>query len=275
MFKSIIKAAIVAAALALSCTAMGQTGKRVKPAKPAKETIKLGAEIKQQSDSLDGKRRRGLQQHLIIPKGEWQVGALISHVSFSSNDSEYLLIVQNLDANGSITKVAPFVAYSYRDNRSIGIKLQYSSANGNIREGDLDFLSDDLNFSVDDIRANMSSFQTAVYHRSYIGLDDRGRIGLFNDISLSYTNSKTVFTYNAETADTYTRSNQIKLSLQPGIVVFAMNNVSTHVSIGIGGVSYNNTKYIKAGEVIGTRNYSQAKFKLNVLDINIGVTIHL
>ena len=275
MFKSIIKAAIVAAALALSCTAMGQTGKRVKPAKPAKETIKLGAEIKQQSDSLDGKRRRGLQQHLIIPKGEWQVGALISHVSFSSDDSEYLLIVQNLDANGSITKVAPFVAYSYRDNRSIGIKLQYSSANGNIREGDLDFLSDDLNFSVDDIRANMSSFQTAVYHRSYIGLDDRGRIGLFNDISLSYTNSKTVFTYNAETADTYTRSNQIKLSLQPGIVVFAMNNVSTHVSIGIGGVSYNNTKYIKAGEVIGTRNYSQAKFKLNVLDINIGVTIHL
>lgn len=274
MIKSIIKAAIIAVTLLAAGTAVGQTEKRVKPAKPAKQTIKLGAEIKQR-DSLNRKHRRGLQQHLIIPKGEWQVGAQVSHVSFSSNDSEYLLIVQNLDANGSITKVAPFVAYSYRDNRSIGVKMEYSSANGSIREGDLDFLSDDLQFSVEDINANMSSFQTAVYHRSYIGLDDRGRIGLFSDVSLSYSNSKTVFTYNAETADTYTRSNQLKLSLHPGIVVFAMNNVSTHVSMGIGGVSYNNTKYIKAGEVIGTRNYSQAKFKLNVLDINIGLTIHL
>lgn len=274
MIKSTIKTAIIAAAILLAGAAMGQTDKRVKHARPPKQTIKLGAEIKQR-DSLSRKHRRGLQQHLIIPKGEWQVGAQVSHVSFSSNDSEYLLIVQNLDANGSITKVAPFVAYSYHDNRSIGVKLQYSAANGSIREGDLDFLSDDLQFNVEDINANMSSFQTSVYHRSYIGLDDRGRIGLFNDVSLSYTNSKTVFTYDAETADTYTRSNQLKLSLHPGIVVFAMNNVSTHVSMGIGGISYNNTKYIKAGEVIGTRNYSHAKFKLNVLDINIGLTIHL
>lgn len=275
MIKNLIKALLVAAAIAATCSAMGQTDKRVKPVKPTKETIKLGAEIKDESDSLKRKHRRGLMQHLIIPKGEWQVGAQVSHVSFSSKNSEYLLIVQNLDANGSITQVAPYVAYSYHDNRSIGIKLQYSAANGNVREGDLDFLSDDLNFNVENIEANMSSFQTAVYHRSYIGLDDRGRIGLFSDISLSYTNSKTVFTYDAETADTHTRTNQLKLSLHPGIVVFAMNNVSTHVSMGIGGVSFNNTKYIKAGEVIGTRNYSQAKFKLNVLDINIGVTIHL
>lgn len=275
MIKSIIKAALLAAALLAAGTAMCQTDKRVKADKPAKQTIKLGGEIRHRGDTLQQKRRRGLQQHLIIPKGEWQVGAQISHVSFSSNNSEYLLIVQNLDANGSITKVAPYVAYSYHDNRSIGIKLQYSAANGNINKGDLDFLSDDLNFSVEDVHANMNSFQTAIYHRSYIGLDDRGRIGLFNDVSLSYTNGKTVFTYNAETMDTYTRSNKLELSLHPGIVVFAMNNVSTHVSMGIGGVSFNNTKYIKAGEVIGTRNYSQAKFKLNVLDINIGVTIHL
>ena len=258
MIKSIIKAVLLAAALLAAGTAMCQTDRRAKADKPAKQTIKLGGEIRHRGDTLQQKRRRGLQQHLIIPKGEWQVGAQISHVSFSSNNSEYLL-----------------VAYSYHDNRSIGVKLQYSSANGNINKGDLDFLSDDLNFSVEDVHANMNSFQTAIYHRSYIGLDDRGRIGLFNDVSLSYTNGKTVFTYNAETMDTYTRSNKLELSLHPGIVVFAMNNVSTHVSMGIGGVSFNNTKYIKAGEVIGTRNYSQAKFKLNVLDINIGVTIHL
>ena len=134
MIKSIIKAVLLAAALLAAGTAMCQTDRRAKADKPAKQTIKLGGEIRHRGDTLQQKRRRGLQQHLIIPKGEWQVGAQISHVSFSSNNSEYLLIVQNLDANGSITKVAPYVAYSYHDNRSIGVKLQYSAANGNINK---------------------------------------------------------------------------------------------------------------------------------------------
>ena len=252
-------------------TATAQTG--TKKEKHTRETIKLGAEI--HKDSLKKKRNRGLLEHLIIPKGEWQIGAQISHVSMSSNNSEYMLLLNNIDANGSITKVAPFVAYSYHDNRSIGLKLQYTSASGTVEKGELDFLSDDLNFEIEDVRAEMNSYQASIYHRSYIGLDNRGRIGLFSDISLGYTNSKSVFTYNEQTADTYTRSNQLKLSLHPGIVVFAMNNVSTHVSMGIGGVSFNNTKYFKNGETIGKRNYSKANFKLDVLDISIGVTIHL
>lgn len=271
MTKTFIKAAIFTAGiiLAASATAQNDTGKDRQKRQP----IRMGAEIRK--DSLKKKRTRTLSEHLIIPKGEWQVGAQISHVSLSSNNSEYMLLLNNLDANGSITKVAPFVAYSYHDNRSVGLKLQYTSASGDIEDGNLDFLSDDLNFEIEDVRASMNSFQAAVYHRSYIGLDNRGRIGLFSDISLGYTNSKTVFTYNEDTADTYARSNQLKLSLHPGIVIFAMNNVSTHVSMGIGGISFNNTKYIKAGETIGKRNYSKANFKLDVLDISIGVTIHL
>ena len=121
----------------------------------------------------------------------------------------------------------------------------------------------------------MTSVQTAVYHRSYIGLDNKGRIGLFSDIMLGYTSSKTKFIYNEQTQDTYTKTDQIKLSLHPGIVVFAMNNISTHVSMGIGGISYNHTKYIKNGETIGTRDYSKANFRLDILDISIGLSIHL
>jgi hypothetical protein len=241
--------------------------------KHGRETIKLGAPI--EHDSLKRRHTRGMEEHLIIPKGEWQLGVQVSHASISSDNSEYMLLLKNIDASGSITKVAPYVAYSYHDNRSIGLKMQYTSASGNIEQGELDFLSDDLNFDIENVRAEMNSIQVAVYHRSYIGLDSHGQLGLFSDISLGYTNSKTVFTYNAETADTHSRSNQLKLSLHPGIVIFALNNVSTHVSMGIGGVTFNNTKYIKGGEVIGTRNFSKANFKLDVLDISIGVTVHL
>ena len=271
MMKIFIKEAIFIASilLAVGATAQNDTGRD----RQKRSSIRLGAEIKK--DNLKKNRTRALSEHLIIPKGEWQLGAQISHVSLSSSNSEYMMLLKNVDANGSITKVAPFVAYSYHDNRSVGLKLQYTSAAGDVEKGDLDFLSDDLNFEIEDVHASMNSFQAAIYHRSYIGLDNRGLIGLFSDISLGYTNSKTVFTYNEETADTYARSNQLKLSLHPGIVIFAMNNVSTHISMGIGGVSFNNTKYIKVGETIGKRNYSKANFKLDVLDISIGVTIHL
>ena len=236
------------------------------------EPIHLGAEINNNDDKKDG---RNLSEHLIIPKGEWQLGMQISHVSLSSANSEYILLLKNFDANGAITKIAPFFAYSYHDNRSIGLKLQYATASGNIEQGDLDFLSDDLNFHIEDISAGMTSYQSAIYHRSYIGLDNKGRIGLFGDVMLGYTSSKTNFIYNETTANAYAKSNQLKLSLHPGIVVFAMNNISTHVSMGIGGVSYNKTKYIKDGEVIGIREFSKANFKIDVLDISIGLSIHL
>lgn len=273
MMKGFIKTVILIAAITMTTGVMAQNS--VKRTKAPRETIKLGSEITNKKDSLNNKRSRGLSQHLIIPKGEWQLGAQISHVSMSSDNSEYMLLLKNINANGSITKVAPFVAYSYRDNRSIGLRFQYTSASANVLEGDLDLLSDDLNFHVEDILADMSSVQTAIYHRSYIGLDSKGRIGLFGDLMLGYASSKTKFIYNEATQDSYTKTNQVKLSLHPGIVVFAMNNISTHASIGIGGVSYNNTKYIKNGEVIGTRNYSKANFRLDILDISIGLSVHL
>ena len=239
----------------------------------SKETVRLGAEIIAK-DSLR-KSDRGLSQYLIIPKNEWQLGMQISHVSLSSNNSEYMLLLNNIDANGSITKIAPFVSYAYRDNRAIGLRMQYSTASGSVAQGDLSFLSDDLDFHVEDIYASLTSYQAAVYHRSYIGLDNKGRIGLFTDLMLGYTNSRTEFVYNTDTKDAYAKSNQLKLSLHPGIVVFVMNNVSMHVSMGIGGVSYNNAKYIKSGEIVGERNFSKANFKIDVLDISMGMSIHL
>lgn len=244
---------------------------KTKP-RPTRQTIELGGEIMNDGNQHD---RRGLSQYLIIPKGEWQLGLQLSHVSLSSNNSEYMLLLKNIDANGAITKIAPFVAYSYRNNRSIGARFQYSTASGAVQQGDLDFLSDDLNFHIEDINASLLSLQAAVYHRSYVGLDNKGRIGLFSDLMLSYTNSKTEFVYNTETHDTYAHADQVKLSLHPGVVVFVMNNVSMHVSMGIGGVSYNNTKYIKNGETIGKRDFSKANFKLDLLDINMGLSIHL
>lgn len=235
-------------------------------------TITLGAEIPQ--NSAGKKHHRGLKQHLIIPKGEWQLGAQLSHVSLSSDNSEFMLLINGLNANASITKIAPFFAYSYHNNRSIGMRIQYTAASGYINQAEYDLLGN-LDGSIEDIGAELTAIQASVYHRSYLGLDNKGRIGVFADIALSYANRKNVFAYNATTENCHARTHQVKLSLHPGIVVFAMNNISTHVSMGIGGVSYNHTNLRENGKTIGTRDYSQAKFKLDIMDISVGLSIHL
>ena len=247
----------------LQATTVAKPEKAVKTVKKSRKHIVLGEELPH--DTIGKRHNRGLTQHLIIPKGELQLGAQLSHVSLASNNSEFMLLLNGLNANGSMTKIAPF----------FGIRVQYSTASANIKEGALDLLSDDLSFSFEDLRADISSIQTSIYHRSYLGLDNKGRIGVFADIALSYANSKNIFSYDTTTQNTYARTHQLKLSLHPGIVVFPMNNISTHISMGIGGISYNKTSYIRDGVTIGERDFSKANFKLDVLDISIGLTIHL
>lgn len=269
--KTILKTIILGIAVFAMTTA---TAQEVVTPKSKKEqpTITLGAEIPQNTDNK--KHHRGLKQHLIIPKGEWQLGAQLSHVSLSSDNSEFMLLINGLDANASITKIAPFFAYSYHNNRSIGMRIQYTAASGCINQAEYDLLGN-LDGTIEDISAELSSIQASVYHRSYLGLDNKGRIGVFADIALSYANRKNAFAYNNTTSNSHARSHQVKLSLHPGIVVFAMNNISTHVSMGIGGVSYNYTAMRENGKTVGTRNYSQAKFKLDIMDISVGLSIHL
>lgn len=274
MMKNLLRTIILGIAVFATTTIAAQeVSTSVKPSKKVRQTISLGEEIPR--DTVGKKHHRGLKQHLIIPKGEWQIGAQISHVSLSSSNSEFMLLINGLDANASMTKIAPFFAYSYHNNRSIGVRFQYTTASGGVSKGELDLLSDDLNFEVENLRADLTSFQASIYHRSYLGLDNKGRIGVFADIALSYANNKNVFSYSEDTRHSFARTHQLKLGLFPGVVIFPMNNISTHVSMGIGGVSYNHTDYVKDGQVIGSRDFSKANFKLDVLDISIGLTIHL
>ena len=114
-----------------------------------------------------------------------------------------------------------------------------------------------------------------MFHRSYVGLDAKGRFGLFSQSELIYTTGKYRFDVDSEMDNTYTKTNTLRLALRPGLAVFMMNNVSVHASIGVGGVSYNHYKYFEDGVQVGKRSAGKANFKINITDINIGVAIHL
>ncbi len=229
----------------------------------------LGAEDREDGPSAVGGNR------VFMPEGDFSVGAQFSYLDLFSNDSEYLMLLQHLDASGSMMTVAPYLDFTYRDNRAVGLRMKYSTADGSVSNADFSMLSDDLSFSMSDIKADSRSIQAEVFHRSYAPLDKRSRFGVFMDVSLGYSYTRTSFSYNEESLDSHSAANRIRLAVHPGLMVFVTNTISTQVSVGIGGATYNHIDYYKNGEITGTRDFSKVRFMLDILDISFGLSFHI
>lgn len=237
-----------------------------------KGTIVMGVPMSVQDTSSNGRR---LAQRLFISKGEVGLGVSFSYFDIDSNDSEFLMMLQNCNAYAKTFSVAPMVAFAVKNNKAIGLRFKYSTSTGNISDADLSLLSEDLTWNVKDIRASGNTYQSSIFYRSYLGLDEHGRFGLFSDVQLAYTHGRTTFSYGDVGLGKYTLSDKLHLSLHPGLEVFAMNNISLNVSIGIGGVKYTNVRCMEDGRVTGRRNAGNARFYLDITDIRIGLTIHI
>ncbi len=226
------------------------------------------------SDANSSALRRG-PDGVFMPKGDFSAGVSFFYVDLFSDNSEYMMLLQNLNANATAMSLSPYLDYTYRDNRSVGLRVKYTSANGGVESADLSMLSDDLSFSLSDIASSARSFQAEVFHRSYAPIDARSRFGVFMDISLGYQHTRTQFSYDQKSLGTYSSADKLKFAVHPGLMVFVTNSISTQVSIGIGGANYNHIDYISGGEVTGTRDFSRVRFMLDVMDIAFGLSFHL
>ena len=234
-----------------------------------RDTVVLGKVIAPK----DTARTPRFKTHLIAPKGEWQCGLSVMYADFSSNNSDYMLLLQGLDARASILRLAPEAAYTFKNNHAIGARFQYTSVGGMLDSATADLLGN-LSLSVEDIMAQTHSMGGSVYQRTYQGLDKYGRIGIFWDYILGFTRSKTQLGVG-ETDPSYTINNRINLGFAPGLVYFPMNNVSIQACISLAGLSYNRTRVYSDGQLSGVRHAWKAYSNLSILDLNFGITVHL
>ena len=212
-------------------------------------------------------------------KGEVMLGLTASYGTITSEDTDFWIIVDNIDAEGTTATVKPFFGYFYRDNNCVGVRFGYNYVHGKLGNVDLD-LGDknDISFSVSDMNLSTESFSVGVFHRSYAGLDPKGRFGLFAELELAYSTGKTRFNYMSGEETKYTRSDnrKLKLSFNPGVAVYIFPNVCGTLSFGLGGVQYASVKQFDgAGAEVGKRTASKMRFRLNLADINIGMIVHL
>ncbi|WP_304301830.1 hypothetical protein [Phocaeicola plebeius] len=221
-----------------------------------------------------GRYDRGITNYRFIPKNKWIGGVTVSVFNFESDNSRLLFsLLKDIDLNLRTLSVKPFVGYAIKDNTVVGLKFGYSRISGGI--GNLSLNIEDLDISLKDIKYTDDSYSFSLFHRSYIGLDPKGLFGLFNETTLGYSMGSTRFSRGVDETLKYTDTsiNQLKVGINPGIAIFIMPNVGAEVSFGVAGFTYNWEKQKKSSGETGKRTNSGANFKINLFNINIGLTV--
>ncbi len=252
-----------------------------------KDSVPLGlAEVDQQvivrGDTISiilpqknyGRYDRGLFNFLYIPKGEWAFGFTASYGELNTEDIQVLSMLKNVDFGGKLYSLKPSVSYFFNHNQSLGMRLNYTRGEANLRNLALD-IDDDMNFELHDVSYYSHSFDLGVVYRNYVGLDKHKRFSVFNEVSLDFGSGSSRFKryYNDELRDTRTNSMGVSLNFSPGLCVFVQDFVAFNVSFGVFGIKAAKEKQTTNGVDEGSRFSSGANFRFNIFNINFGLLV--
>ncbi len=222
---------------------------------------------------------RHVDKNKFVYKGEVMLGLAASYGKLDASDADIMLLLDNVDFGVRRTQVMPYIAYAYRNNRSVGLRFGYEFTQGDLGKLDLALGSAaDLSFSLSDVGLKSESYAWSLFHRNYIGLDRRGIIGAILETELMVKTGTSSFYMGAGEDRSYSANKNLtaRLNFNPGLAVYVFPQVCVTVTVGIGGLRYNQIRqYDALGVETGRRDYSALKFKFNVADIQIGIVAHL
>ena len=243
-----------------------------------KETVSVP---RKKSHFLPTSRRidRNIDLNKFVYKGEVMLGIAASYGTLDVSDSDLMLVLDDINLGLRRAAVMPYIAYAYKDNRSVGLRFGYEFLQGDLGNVALNLGSAaDLSFSIADIGIKSESYAWSLFHRNYIGLDRRGIIGAILESEVQVKTGTTSLYVGAgdDRSQSINKNFAARLNFNPGLAVYVFPEVCVTVTVGIGGLYYNNIRQFDAvGVETGRRDHSALKFKFNVADIQIGVVAHL
>lgn len=221
---------------------------------------------------------RGLYDYLFIPKGEWSFGLTAAYGEISAKDLEMFDVINDLDIGASTLSIKPYVQYSVKHNLVAGLRFGYSRTHLNLDSFNMD-VTDDMNFNIHDVGYSNHTYSGAVFVRQYIGIERKGRFGVFNELELAFSGGNSDYTRPKKDSEvlrtTHSSNWGAALNYSPGVTAFIMKNVSFNVAMGVFGVNFKTEKQSEEGVETGSRTTSGMSFRLNLFNINFGIGIHL
>ena len=226
---------------------------------------------------------REIDKRAFAYQGEWICGISASYGTLTSGDSDIALVVENLNLGGSIVSVKPYVGYFYRNNLAVGARFGYTRMAGHFDNANINLgnFIGGIEFSTEGIGLDYlnNAYSFSIFHRAYVPLDKRGRFGVFGELELEgqFGRSHFGFMYNNEWNNSISDSYKLAFNFNPGVAAYVFPNVCATVSFGLGGLQFTHIKQYDGNmnPTGGTRNFSKLRYRLNIAEINIGVTVHL
>lgn len=233
------------------------------------DTLSLGSELHRRNPD----KSRRIPRRLIVPKGDWQVGLSVMYSDFDSASSDYMLLLEGIDARASMFSIAPEASIAVADNHALGVKFTYTRLAGALDAATLDLLGN-LSLSAGGVNAISNTMGGCFYQRTYVGIDRLGRFGLYWDYIVGTSRAKTQFSMSEDSVS-HTVKEKYYVAFAPGLIYFPMNNVSIHAGISILDVSYSKTAAYDNETFVGEREALKANLSLNLLNLSFGLAIHL
>ncbi|MFI3248958.1 MAG: hypothetical protein R3Y39_07515 [Rikenellaceae bacterium] len=247
------------------------------------EKVKIYSTQKEETQELTPFKERRVDREInkrkFIYKGELMVGVSASYNTLNSTNAEILTLLTDMNVEGSIISIKPYMGYFYRDNRAIGVRYGYVEYSGTVESSTLDLgTSNDMSFDVPYVNLLSVNNSYSLFHRAYAPLDDKGNFGVFAEVELALTTGHTSFEYenNGVIESSYSKNRSYDLNFNPGIAAFVMRNVCASLSFQFGGLNYTYIKqYNENNDLIGTRESSKMRFNFNAFAVNFGIAVHL
>lgn len=221
-----------------------------------------------------GRYDRKLYNWLIYPKGLWHISLSANYGELSTDDSEFLSLIQDVDLKGKIYSIKPSVSYFLRNNLCVGLRLAFTKGDMAINSFKVD-IDEDMSFDLHDIKYTSDSYAAAIFIQQYFGLSRRGRFAVFNEaeVSIGTGSSHFIRPYDGELRDTRTKTQTFNINYSPGVSIMMMKNAAFNLSFGIFGFHLKDEKQWENGEESGSRFTSGINFRFNLFNINFGVSI--
>lgn len=198
--------------------------------------------------------------HTVIDKGEMSVGASALYANLNSSNSEFLLLVNNLDASGKLFRICPRFSYAYKDNAEIGLKAEYMNAS---------LLGDLPSLDIKDFSGRLQSYGASLLHRNYFGLEKSGTVGLFCEFRLGYMHNR------LDTAvSTYSTADTMKLTFAPGVILFILPFAAIEASVGLADISCAFVHSYAPGAPDGSARNFSGGVSLNILNCDFGISFY-
>lgn len=227
-----------------------------------------------------------------IPKGMWMCGTTVNFREWE-NDNLNLLILKDLNMEGHVFSISPYVGYFFAKNLAIGLRYNYSR--NYFYLGDLDVnLSEGLSIDLDNLYYLEHKHEGGVFLRNYMPLFGSKIFGAFAEVRATYSRANgknSTGVYDPPRIDNFDGSyetvHKVQLGVSPGLCIFVTDFAAVETSIGVLGVDYKWSNYkvrkYKNQEPdtdLPTYEYGKshsggANFKFNIFSIHLGVTFYL